>query len=106
MPQTGGGGLDVVEVTPERRDEILRGLASWIVRRRLETPAIFLLEMNRPLAAVGATACHLGEPVLGPLLGERVLSEMGLVLEDKRNFDLVVDEIARQVSLRDSKEGG
>ena len=91
-------------LTPERRDQILGRFARWIVGRRLPTPAPLKIEMNRPLTTMGANACHFGAPVLGPLFGERVLSDVGLVMEDRSNVDRLVAEIERLVGERDSLE--
>ena len=95
-----------LEVTPERRDEILGMAAGWIVRHRLETPAIFMIEMNKPLATLGATAFHFGTPLLGPLFGERFLRDMGFVLEDRENVDRLLAEIDRRSALADADAGG
>ena len=90
------------ELTPERRDELIGSVARWIVRRRLETPATFMIEMNRPLAVMGANACHFGAPILGPVFGERFLKQLGLLMEERSNVDRLTAEIERRVAKRDS----
>ena len=89
------------EMTQERRDELIRGFASWVVRRRLETPAVFMLETHRPLAVIGANAAFFGAPILGPLFGEQLCNEIGRLLEDRENITRLVGEIERLASERE-----
>lgn len=91
-----------VEIAPERRDEIISKVAGWVSRKRLETPAILMIEMNRPLATLGANAFHFGAPLLGPVFGERFLADAGVMLEDRDNVDRLVAEIERVVRERDA----
>ena len=98
--------LAAPEMTDERRDELIRRFAAWVVKRRLETPAIFMLETHRPLAVVGANAAYFGAPILGPLFGEKVFAEIGTLIEDRANITRLVDEIERMSSERDSAGKG
>ena len=38
------------DLTPERAAELAEKMASWLVKRGLETPAVIFLEMHKPLA--------------------------------------------------------
>ncbi len=95
-----------LHVTPERRDEILGKVAEWIVSHRLEVPAAFMIEMNKPLATMGATAFHFGTPLLGPVFGERFLRDTGLLLEDRENIDRLLAEVDRRSALAEADRGG
>ena len=83
-------------------DGLIRSLARWIARRRLETPAVLLIEMNRPLALIGATAAHFGAPVLGPLFGERFFRDLGVLMEEPENVERLLREIEREAAERDA----
>jgi hypothetical protein len=57
-------------VTPQDRDAILENLASQIVRRGLQVPSLWMLEIHRPLMPLcGQIAIGLG-PVLGTFFAD------------------------------------
>ena len=71
-----------------RREQRIGRLAGWIVARGLESPAILLLEMTKPLAFVGSQALL----VLQPLLGG-ALDEWADMLEDPATVDQILDRL-------------
>ena len=71
-------------------DEWIDELALQIGRRRLEAPAIALLEVARPFSFVASQGLLLVQPLLGFLLGEsRVRGYAGLVA-DRANIDRLI----------------
>jgi hypothetical protein len=81
------------ELPPEERDRLLQRAAEAVVRRRLETPAILLLEMHRPLTTLGSQALVLFTPLLGPVLGVETLQKLTRLLDDRENLDRLIDRI-------------
>jgi len=79
--------LDVPDLTPERRDEILLKVAEKIERFDLITPAIFFLQMSKPLSFVGSQALLSFAPIASLLVSERLLEEFSQVMADRENVE-------------------
>ena len=73
-----------------RREQMIGRLAGWITARGLESPAILLLELSKPLAVLGSQALL----VLQPLLGG-ALNEWAGLLEDPATIDQILDQLDR-----------
>lgn len=81
------------ELTPEERDGLLERAAEAVVRRRLEVPAVLLLELHRPLTYLGSQALVLFTPLLGPAVGVETLQKLAKLLEERENLDRLIDRI-------------
>lgn len=71
-----------------RREQMVGRLAGWITARGLESPAILLFELAKPLALLGSQALL----VLQPLVGG-ALDEWAGLLEDPDTIDQIVDRL-------------
>jgi len=76
-------------------------LASWLVERRLETPAILFLESSRPLSFVGAQAMHFFQPLASVLFSTRDYERLARLLEERDNFEILLATIEREADRRD-----
>ena len=83
-------------------DPLLEQAATEVVRRRLETPAILLLEMHRPLTFLGSQALVLFTPMLAPAFGVERLERITALLEDRRNLDLLLNRMEELAAQRDA----
>jgi hypothetical protein len=92
-PSDPGGPFDVAALTPERRDQMLDELARRVVRRRLETPAIFFLEMNKPLTSLASTAITFSQPTLGAFFGFQRMAEWAALLDERENVERLIQRI-------------
>lgn len=54
-------------VPREHRDELIEKLADNIVKRGLQTPALWMLEIHKPLMPLGGQLAIAFSPMLGPL---------------------------------------
>lgn len=81
------------ELPTEERDRLLDSAARAVVRRRLEVPAVLLLELNRPLTYLGSQALVLFTPLLGAAVGVETLQKLAKLLEDRENLDRLIDRI-------------
>jgi hypothetical protein len=63
-------------------------LAEWITARGLESPAILVFELGKPLALLGSQALL----VLQPLLGG-ALDEWAELLEDPTTVEQILDRL-------------
>lgn len=76
--------------------KFLEDLALLVRARKLEAPAIFLLESIKPLASVLLAAGTLSQPLLFGIFG-KALSEKGLkVLESRKNLEILIGLIEQQ----------
>ena len=80
---------------PEAEVERLIEKASEAIRRRkLETPAIFAIEMHKPLSNVGAHAALALSPFLIPFFGLDNVGAYSAIFREKRNLERLVDKLA------------
>jgi hypothetical protein len=80
------------EITDARRDELVERWAQEIVRRRLATPAIFLLEAHKPLGGLGANAVVAFQPLLGSFLRWN-LEELAAFMYHSANIEKLIRRI-------------
>ena len=90
MFQCRGVGIVVDE---GRRDALITELAAAIGRRRLTTPAILLLEANRPFSFIMSQLLLVAEPVLGLLFDAHRTHEYAQLLENRDNVELLLDQV-------------
>ena len=87
------------ELTAERRDEMIENAARAVVKRRLESPAVALLEMHKPLAAIGSNLVMLFTPLAAPFITWKRCDELAFFLMDRDNVEKLaarIEELARQ----------
>jgi hypothetical protein len=82
-----------LEVSAEERDQFLERVAQAVAGRRLEVPAVLLLELHRPLAFIGSQALVVFTPLLGPIVGLKTLQTLTQLLADRENLDRLIDRI-------------
>lgn len=78
------------------------GLADWIAHHRLVTPALFLLEVNKPFSFLGSQALWMLQPLLGPAMGYDRVAVWARLLEDRASVDRLLERLA---SRRSSSDG-
>lgn len=71
----------------ERRDAIIEQIAQWVHKRQLHVPAIFLLEMHKPVTFLASQGLLLSSGFLAPLFGPHRLQEVVQLLEDRENIE-------------------
>lgn len=75
-------------------ERLIEKAASEIRRRKLETPAIFAIEMHKPLANVGAHAALALSPFLIPFFGMDNVGAYSAIFRERRNLDRLLDKLA------------
>ena len=93
--------IDYDDLTDEQINGAIEDIARHVVRRRLETPAILLLEMHRPVSFIVSQALVVGTPFLGPILGVDRLARYGSILHDRANLDSLIQRIDELAAARD-----
>ena len=82
------------DVPEEEAAALLEKVADSIVRRRLSAPALFSLEMCRPLNFVGSQAMIALQPFVSAFVDATSYRKLALVLERDRNLDALMARIA------------
>lgn len=80
-------------LAPGERDGVLTALADAIRRRGLETPAILLLEMHRPLGLVASHAALLFAPMIAPVVGIDRLHRFAQILRDPEAVEALIERL-------------
>jgi hypothetical protein len=80
------------ELTVEER-ELLDLLARQVCERRLETPAIFMLESVKPLNFVGAQVMHFFAPLVTPFYGGPYYDRLARLLEKRGAIEALIVRI-------------
>ena len=83
-------GLD-----PEERALVER-LARFVVRRRMSTPALMILESGRPLNFLGSQVLAFFGPFLKLVFSEDEYDRFVRLLERRRSIGWIIDAIAEQ----------
>ncbi|MDD5308515.1 MAG: hypothetical protein PHU25_14430 [Deltaproteobacteria bacterium] len=78
---------------PDILPEPLERLAHAVVERRMEAPAVLLLESVRPLSFLGSQVLHAVEPLVRAVFAARDLPVVARALEDRRSVELLVRRI-------------
>jgi hypothetical protein len=90
------------EISSEERDRLLDRAAREVVRRRLETPVILAIEINRPLGFFGHQGMVFLQPMLAPVVGWQRLDRVIQLLADPKNVDRFFDHLEQAVRERDN----
>lgn len=83
-------------LTSDEREKLLDTAAEAVVRRGLETPALFALEMHRPLGFIASQGLILLGPMLGPLLGMDRMQNASRLLREPGAVDALIRRIEEQ----------
>lgn len=95
--------MDEATFSPEE-SALLDRIAREVLRRRLEVPAIFLLEGTKPLAFVGSQLMHFFSPVVGAFTGRPGWDAMARLLEKRGAAEALIRRI--EGGLDDREDGG
>jgi hypothetical protein len=86
------------EMTPERREKLIEGITSKVAQYGMITPAIFFLEMNKPLSYIGSQAMHFFSPIVSVLFVS--FEEYAYFFEDRKNLEALIVRL-EQISLEE-----
>ena len=103
---------EIINPSPDPQDEfaefrpVIRSFARKVVKYGLTTPAIILCEAERPLNWIIGQAMHVANPTLSmfteflALATHDDLDRFARFLEDRRSFDVLIQEIEKQDALK------
>jgi len=85
-----------------RQAEVIEKLASAIIARRLEAPAVLFLELNRPLGFIFSQAAFFARPFLAFFMPAGDVEAAAELLDDPTAIDRLVDRIGDLSSQREN----
>jgi hypothetical protein len=71
----------------------LDGLAGWIARRRMATPAVLFLESVKPLNFIGSQALFFFEPVVKAFVGGAGYTRFATIMERRESVEIFLQRI-------------
>ena len=77
-----------------RKQEIIEKLSRAIISRRLQSPAVLFLELNRPLGFLASQAALFARPFLGFFLQPEDVSAAAELLADPEAFEQLLERLA------------
>jgi hypothetical protein len=93
----------VEPLSPEERERALDEIAARVRRYGLETPALFVLEMHRPLAGIAGMASFMVTPLFGAFLGLDRVEKYAAMIGDPDALDALAQRLD---AARDAKRAG
>ncbi|MDO8684842.1 MAG: hypothetical protein Q7N50_15370 [Armatimonadota bacterium] len=94
------------ELSQEETDRLIEKIATDVVRRRLETPAVMFLEMHKPLSFIASQALLVGTPALGALFGAETMSRYSGLLRRRENVEKLIQKIEQLSKEKDKSTAG
>ena len=92
------------DLTEEELTKLCQKAALEITKRRLEAPAIMLLEMHKPIANFNAHVALGAAGFLAPIVGFELFNDLTRLLAKRDNIDRLLEEIESQASNRGKPE--
>ncbi len=86
------------EPLTEEERRLLEKIAVAIVRRRLQVPALFILESAKPLNYLGSQAMAFFEPVVRGLFVAREYGQVRRILERRQSIECLLAKIEEQTA--------
>jgi acyl-CoA reductase-like NAD-dependent aldehyde dehydrogenase len=81
------------ELSEEETDQLLDKAAAEIRKRKLNVPAILMLEMHKPLAYISANAAVATAPFLVPLFGFNAVNDYSRLLQKRENIEALIKRL-------------
>lgn len=89
----GAWPVESQEISPERSQAIIEGVARRVVNMRLSAPAVLFLEMHKPLTFLASQAMTFVSPVFAAFFGFERMNEVAAFLRNRENIEALVERI-------------
>lgn len=93
--------MQYTEMTEERRTQLIENIAQKVAQYGMITPAIFFLEMNKPLSYIGSQAMHFFSPIVSVLFTS--FEEYAHFFEDRQNVERLIVRLEQVASEQEEK---
>lgn len=95
----------VHETTPELADELIERVAKFVQRYGVEVPAVFFLELSKPVSFVAGSAVHMATPFLGTFFGsDDTFTDFANVMSDRKLLERLICRIEALAKESDKKK--
>lgn len=88
------------ETTPEAADQLIERLAKAVQRYGMEVPAVFFLEMSKPVSFTAGSLVHAATPFLGVYTdNENVFTDFATILSERTLLEKLIcriEELAKE----------
>lgn len=78
-------------IDEKRRDEIIEAIAKRIEQFGMLVPAIFFLELNKPLSYITGQAMHFFAPIVSVLFD--TFEDYAYFFDDRKNVELLIQKL-------------
>lgn len=78
-------------IDAKRRDELIDAIAKRVEQFGMLVPAIFFLEMNKPLSYIGGQAMHFFAPIVSVFFNS--FEDYAYFLDDRQNVELLIQKL-------------
>jgi hypothetical protein len=90
----------------DRQRQVLQRVADKLVERRLEAPAILVLESVKPLSFIASQGLVFLGPLLQPLLSVRDYDTFAEALESRENLEWLISRLEAGEEGRGTRDAG
>ena len=91
---------------PSAEDKaLIAKVAEFVVRRKLEAPALMALESARPFNFMASQLMHFFQPTLALFLRTTELKRFAEILEHRSSIDLLVEAIEKASEEKETDNG-
>lgn len=88
------------ELPEEEREQVIEKIARGVVRRGMETPAILLLEMHKPVTFFASQGLVAISYFIAPIVGFENLRVASKLLERRENVERLIGRIEELAEAR------
>jgi len=93
----------LVEISDGEQDKLIEKIADGVVKRGMDTPAIFFLEMHKPLTFFASQGLIVLSPFVGPFVGIENVRIVSKLLEKRENVERLIQRIEELAEARRNK---
>ncbi len=90
------------ELSDTERDHLIESLVEKVHRYKMESAAIFFLEMHKPLTYVASQSMLLGSGFLAPLFGPENVQKYSKLFETQENVECLIRRIEERYAQSES----
>lgn len=92
-------------LSDEEKEQLINELAQKVVDKRMETPMILFLEMNKPLSFFASQSMVAMSPFLIPLFGQAGIRKYSQLLSSTDNVEMLIERIEDLADRRKNPNG-
>jgi len=92
------------ELTDQETEDLIEKAAEQIIKRKMEVPAVLMLEMHKPLSFVASQASIVFAPFIVPFVGYDNANNYSRLLTKRENVERLIQRLEVSGSARAAKD--